>query len=117
LNEYAIQNKQPGIVPPVSINISRLIYNCWPEFIPGWMDSWLPMKAKLGLTWDTGLMTTGQAALYSVYIDHTEHYSFGGSHEYLFPTSREEVTIVFLSFGRVRHLHGADAGPEFQPFL
>lgn len=62
-------------------------------------------------------MTTGQAAVYSIFIGHIESYSFGGSHEHLFFASREEITIVFLSSGGVRHLHAADADPEFQPFL
>lgn len=62
-------------------------------------------------------MKTGQAALYSIHISHTENYSFGGRHEHLFSASPEEITIVFLFSGSVRHLHDAAAGPEFQPFL
>ena len=71
----------------------------------------------MGLAWDTGLMTTGQVTLYSVCIGHTEHYSFGGSHEHLFSPGREAITIVFLFAGGIRHQRGTDADPEFQPFL
>jgi hypothetical protein len=37
-------------------------------------DKGISPRAKLGLVWDTGLMTTGQAALYSVCIGHTENF-------------------------------------------
>ena len=59
-------------------------------------------------------MTTGQVALYSVCIGHTQDYSFGGSHEHLLSAGREEITIVFVFAGSVRHLYGADADTEFQ---
>ena len=62
-------------------------------------------------------MTTGQAALYSICISHTENNSFGGSHEHLFFAGREEIPMVFLFAGGVRHLHADHAGPELQPFL
>lgn len=62
-------------------------------------------------------MTTGQAALYSVYIGYTEKDSVGGSHEYLFFARREEITNVYLFAGGVRHLDSDDADPESQPLL
>jgi hypothetical protein len=62
-------------------------------------------------------MTTGQAALYSVHIGHTEIHSFGGSHEHLFFAGPEEITIVFLFAGSVRHLYSVDADPELQQLL
>jgi hypothetical protein len=62
-------------------------------------------------------MTTGQAALYSVYIGYIEKDSFGGSHEHPFFAGREEITNVFVSAGGVCHRHGDDADPESQPFL
>ena len=54
---------------------------------PDCLNARFRSQAKLGLAWDKGLMTTGQVALYSVYIGHTEHDSFGGSHEHLFSAS------------------------------
>lgn len=82
-----------------------------------YLDPRLLPSAKIGLAWDTGLMTTGQVTLYSVCISYTENYSFGGSHEHPFSAGRQEITIVFLFSGGVRHLHGDDADPELRSIL
>lgn len=48
----------------------------------------------MGLIWDMGLMTTGQAACYSNSVKRmiNNTYTYGGSHEHRYIPNRTEVT-------------------------
>jgi hypothetical protein len=59
------------LIPKVPVSFQQVVGVSYPTiclFNPRFQS-----QAKMGLVWDTGLMTTGHAALYSICIGHTEN--------------------------------------------